>query len=235
MPEGKVRRGEAATAGEGLEHLLHLFATLRNPGGCAWTAAQTHQSIMHYLVEETYEVVEAVEATGGVNLPLLREELGDVLLNVIFHAQLASEVPAEQGGFDLTDVIQGLSDKLIRRNPHVFGSRAGQGHPTAQDIYETWDAIKQAEKPERTGVLDGIPPGLPALASASALQGKLAKVGEGPRAEGQDAPSPVPPFTSEEELGAYLYQVVASARSAGLDAERALRAYNRGVIEAFDS
>ncbi|WP_237221230.1 MazG nucleotide pyrophosphohydrolase domain-containing protein [Rothia nasimurium] len=222
-------------AGQGLEYLLELFATLRNPGGCAWTAAQTHASIMHYLVEETYEVIEAVEAAGGVDLPLLKEELGDVLLNVIFHAHLASEVPAEQGGFDLADVMEGLAKKLIRRNPHVFGAGGAAGQLSAQDIYDTWDAIKQAEKPERTGVLDGIPPGLPALASAAALQSKLAKAGEGPRAEGQDAPGPVPPFTSEEELGAYLYQVVASARSAGLDAERALRAYNRGVIEAFDS
>lgn len=222
---------EGAETPDYFRELLHIMQTLRGPGGCAWTAAQTHQSIMHYLIEETYEVVEAVEDSPGVNLPLLREELGDVLLNVIFHAQMASEVPAERGGFDIDDVIADLAAKLVRRNPHVFGSRGGTAPaPSAQEIFEAWDELKKAEKPERTGGLDGIPPHLPALALAAKTLGKASKAGLRP-SQGE-TPAGLPAgIETEEALGAYLFELVAATQNAGLDAERALRNYTRSYIE----
>ncbi|WP_237224087.1 MazG nucleotide pyrophosphohydrolase domain-containing protein [Rothia nasisuis] len=227
MREGQEsQKQNGAGVGADFERLLELMGTLRNPGGCTWTATQTHESIMHYLVEETYEVVEAVEAPGGADLALLREELGDVLLNLIFHAQIASELPANQGGFSMRDVVNGLVDKLIRRNPHVFGDGQAveSSSITAQQIYEAWDELKKSEKPERTSPLDGIPPGLPALAAASKTQEKLEKVGRGVLPDGL-----LPEFATEEDLGAYLYALVGQARAAGLDPERALRGFLRRI------
>lgn len=212
--------------GADFEHLLGLMSQLRSAGGCSWTAAQTHQSIMHYLIEETYEVIEAVEGREGANLPLLKEELGDVLLNVIFHAQIASETPVEHGGFSMAEVVQTLAEKLIRRNPHVFDDQAESHELSAQEIYDAWDELKKAEKPERTNLLDGIPPGLPALAAAVKTQEKLEKAGHNVLPE-----RPVPTYSTEEELGAHLYALVGQARAANLDPERALRGYLRAHTE----
>lgn len=220
---------EPGDLGGSFEHLMGLMQTLRSPDGCAWTSSQTHASIMHYLIEETYEVAEAVEAPGGVNLPLLCEELGDVLLNVIFHATMAAETPAAQGSFTMQDVIDGLAAKLVRRNPHVFASTdQGREKLSAADIYDAWDQLKKAEKPERTGPFDGLPPALPALALAA----KVAERAEtaGVDLTGADAGGQLPAFANEQELGAYLYELAASARTAGLDAERALRTYVQGLI-----
>lgn len=220
---------EPGNLGASFEHLMELMQTLRGPGGCAWTSAQTHASIMHYLIEETYEVAEAVEAPGGVNLPLLREELGDVLLNVIFHATMAAETPTDQGGFTVQDVIDGLAAKLVRRNPHVFGPQPPEGEKlSATEIYEAWDRLKKAEKPERTGPFDGLPPALPALALAAKVDEKAEAAGL--NLTGADAGEQLPAFANEQELGAYLYELVASARVAGLDAERALRTYVQGLM-----
>ncbi|MGV3102433.1 MazG nucleotide pyrophosphohydrolase domain-containing protein [Rothia sp. 32237D007AR] len=230
MAEENTASSTPDSLGASFEHLMGLMHTLRSPGGCAWTKAQTHASIMHFLIEETYEVAEAVEAPGGINLPLLREELGDVLLNVIFHATMASETPAEQGGFTMQEVIKGLAAKLIGRNPHVFGAPADRRENlSATDISEAWDHLKKAEKPERTGPFDGLPPALPALALA-------AKVGQKAEAAGvdvnpADAGGQPPAFGTEQELGAYLYALVDAARSCGLDAERALRTYVQGITQ----
>lgn len=225
--------GKPSAPGQDFEYLIGLMDTLRGAGGCSWTAAQTHESIMHYLVEETYEVVEAVENPGGVNLTLLREELGDVLLNVIFHARMAAEVPAEQGGFDMTDVVNGLSQKLIYRNPHAFGN-GGEGarEMTAQQVYDAWDELKKQEKPERTGALDGIPPHLPALARAEKALAKAEKAGVNlETATGGETGTAPGGWASEAELGEHLFAVVAAARAAGLNPERALRTHVQGVIE----
>ncbi|MFW0183018.1 MazG nucleotide pyrophosphohydrolase domain-containing protein [Rothia sp. CCM 9417] len=211
--------------------LLEIMQTLRQPGGCAWTGAQTHQSIMHYLIEETYEVLEALEDPRGLNLPLLREELGDVLLNLIFHAQMASEVPAELGGFGMEDVVADLAAKLIRRNPHVFSPREGDGPgPSAQEICEAWDRLKKLEKPERRGLLDGIPPHLPALALADKTLDKASKAGLWP-CQGENPAGLPAGIETEEALGAYLFELVAAARAAGLDAERSLRSHTRSYIQ----
>lgn len=220
---------EPGDLGGSFEHLMGLMQTLRSPDGCAWTSAQTHASIMHYLIEETYEVAEAVEAPGGVNLPLLREELGDVLLNVIFHAIMAAETPAAQGGFTMQDVINGLAAKLVRRNPHVFAATGQSSEKlSAADIFETWDQLKKAEKPERTGPFDGLPRALPALALAAKVAERAEISGDG--LTGAGAGGQLPAFANEQELGAYLYELAAFTRTAGLDAERALRTYVQGLI-----
>lgn len=218
-------------AGLQMEEVLRLMSVLRS--SCPWVKEQTHASIMRYLPEETYEVVEAVEDPAGTNLPLLKEELGDVLLNIVFHAQLASEVPRQEGGFGMEDVAATLAAKLVRRNPHVFGPTGGQGPDglSSGEIDRAWKALKEAEKPERTGPFDGLPPALPALALA-------AKVGERAQRAGLEpapAPESLPSFASEEELGAYLFGLVTAASRAGLDAERALRGHLRSITGASAS
>jgi XTP/dITP diphosphohydrolase len=131
---------------------------LRSPGGCPWDAAQTHQSLAPYLVEETYETLEAID-TGDT--ALLREELGDLLLQVLFHARLAQELPPESR-FGIDEVARDLVDKLVRRHPHVFADAEVRG---AEHVAQNWEAGKAAEK-GRTSVLDGVPTAQPALALA---------------------------------------------------------------------
>ncbi|MDO4917402.1 MAG: MazG family protein [Rothia sp. (in: high G+C Gram-positive bacteria)] len=206
--------------------LVSIMDQLRSPGGCPWDAQQTHASLLRYLIEEAYEVVEAIETGSEVNRELLQEELGDVLLQVVFHARIAAETPTSVGGFNITDVVRGLNNKLRRRHPHVF---AGESAEIA-DVEARWDELKKQEKPERVSPFDGIPPHLPALALAEKTISKAHKadieVGNG---EGVGLT-----FSSEEELGQTLFALVAQAKSQGLDAERALRTYTRQVIAEQD-
>ena len=199
-----------------LHELTRVIATLRAPGGCAWDAEQTHESLVQYLVEETYELVDAIEAGSREDLI---EELGDVLYQVLFHADLAAHTPGEE--FDLEDVAAHLTAKLIGRHPHVFGDTVAE---TAADVVAIWDDLKAAEKPERTSVLDGIPLGMPSLALADKLIGRAQKIGVLDR----DAPAAIP-IASEDELGPLLLAIVASAKAQGFDSERALRATLRGL------
>ena len=131
-----------------LERLLQIMEKLRSPEGCPWDREQTHDSLKRYLIEEAYEVLEAID-TGDPSM--LADELGDVLLQVVFHAQIAKE----QGTFTMDDVIEAISSKLIRRHPHVFGEIDVS---TVSDVIRNWDAIKRAEKQgqERTSLLDGV-------------------------------------------------------------------------------
>ncbi|MER3460289.1 MAG: nucleoside triphosphate pyrophosphohydrolase [candidate division GAL15 bacterium] len=144
------------------------MATLRGPGGCPWDREQTHTSLRAYLLEEAYEVLEAIDAGDPQRL---REELGDLLLQVVFHAQIASE----RGAFTIWDVVAGIHDKLVRRHPHVFGGL--QGIQTAQQVKERWDALKRAERPDAGSALDGVPPSLPALARAQKLYQRASQAG----------------------------------------------------------
>jgi XTP/dITP diphosphohydrolase len=192
-----------------LEELIAVLARLRAPGGCAWDIDQTHESLVQYLIEETYELVDAIESGSREELI---EELGDVLYQVIFHADIASQTPGEE--FDLEDVAAHMTAKMIGRHPHVFGDATAA---TAADVVAVWDDLKKAEKPSRTSVLDGIPQGMPALALADKLLGRAAKVGVD-AAAGTTAPD------TEQQLGSQLLSIVASAKEQGLDAERALRA-----------
>jgi XTP/dITP diphosphohydrolase len=188
-----------------LDELIATMERLRAPGGCAWDRAQTHESLVRYLVEESAELVEAIE-DGSRDEQV--EELGDVLYQVLFHADIA----AEAGEYTLEDVAEHMTRKMVGRHPHVFGDAVAE---TPEDVVVSWEAIKAVEKADRTSVLDGIPPGMPALALAEKVVGRAAKVGVVPEA------APVP--ATEEELGAQLLAIVVGARDAGLDPERALR------------
>jgi len=159
-----------AKTGDALERLLEVMQKLRAPDGCPWDREQTHESLKSDLIEEAYEVIDAIE-TGSASG--LEEELGDLLLQVIFHSQIA----AEAGAFEFSDVAKGISDKLIRRHPHVFGEVqvAGTG-----EVLQNWDAIKKAEKggdDEPASILAGIPKHLPALQKAHQVQKRAARAG----------------------------------------------------------
>ncbi|QEO15448.1 MazG family protein [Agromyces intestinalis] len=201
-----------------LDELIATVALLRAPGGCPWDAEQTHESLVRYLVEECWELVEAIEAGDRAEMI---EELGDVLYQVLFHADLAAHTAGEE--FDIQDVARHMTAKMVSRHPHVFGDRRAE---TAADVVAFWEDLKHDEKPHRTSVLDGVPQGMPALALADKVIGKAEKANVTP----SDASGWAVPET-EAELGAELLALVASARARGLDAERALR----GAIRAFDA
>ena len=199
-----------------LDELVRTVARLRGPGGCAWDADQTHESLVQYLVEESYELVEALES--GTRDDVI-EELGDVLYQVLFHADLAAHTPGEE--FDIEVVAERMTAKMVGRHPHVFGDAVAH---TADDVVAVWDDLKAVEKPGRTSVLDGIPQGMPALALADKVIGRAQKVGVLDKDAGASMP-----MHSEDELGALLLAVVTSAKAQGLDAERALRGALRGL------
>jgi XTP/dITP diphosphohydrolase len=182
---------------------------LRSPGGCPWDAEQTHESLLPYLLEESYEVVDAVRSGDADHL---REELGDLLLQVVFHARVAQEGASP---FDVDDVARGIVDKLIRRHPHVF---SGAIADDAADVADRWEDLKRAEK-GRTSVLDGIPVSQPALSLAQTYLRKASSV------DGVDVPPPAEVSTVGDErgLGELLLALVAHAQARGWDAEAALR------------
>ena len=201
-----------------LDELVMVMAQLRAPGGCPWDAEQTHESLIKYLVEETYELIDAIESGDR---EAMIEELGDVLYQVLFHADLASTTPGEE--FDIQDVAAHMTAKMVGRHPHVFGENKLE---TADDVMAVWDDLKKAEKPGRTSTLDGIPQSMPALALAEKLLGKAEKVG----LEKQHLPDP-PIWTDEDEVGSILLSIVSSAREQGIDAEKALRVRLRELQE----
>jgi XTP/dITP diphosphohydrolase len=208
-----------------LEQLIAVLEQLRAPGGCAWDAEQTHESLVRYLVEETYELIDAIESG---NRDELIEELGDVLYQVIFHSDIAAHTPGEE--FTLEDVAAHMTAKMVGRHPHVYGELANElaatrTTDTAADVNARWDEIKKVEKPTRTSVLDGVPQGMPALALADKLLGKAEKLGM----TAPEAPALVATnddsarAQTERELGEQLLAIVGAARARGLDSERALR------------
>ena len=186
--------------------LVELMARLR--AECGWKAAQTHRTLARHLLEETYETLEVIEAgqvDGDIDDEHLAEELGDVLLQVYFHAAIA----AESGRFDIEDVASGLQEKLIRRNPHVFGEVSATD---PAEINEHWERVKADEK-QRSDLLEGIPLTLPALARAAKVLDRLERAGR---------PVPADPGSSAD-LGDRLLALVAEARAEGVDPEQALR------------
>lgn len=206
---------------EKLESLIRTAKQLRGEGGCPWDAEQTHESLVQYLLEESYELIEAIESG---NRDEVLEELGDVLYQVLFHADIASTGSLGKP-FDLEDVAEYMERKMVSRHPHVFGDdRQKQEYlaETGADVAKNWDAHKKLEKPERNSILDGVPQAMPALALANKVMGKAEKAGILEESE-----VPAIPMSSESELGKLLLAVVASARSAGLDPERALRGATR--------
>jgi XTP/dITP diphosphohydrolase len=203
---------EAAGTEPALLRLVEVMDRLRRE--CPWDREQTHTSLTRYLLEETHEVLEAID-TG--DLDHLREELGDLLMQVYFHARIAQETPRDQGGFDLEDVAAGIADKLVRRHPHVF---AGVEVADADEVERNWEAIKAQEK-QRSGPTEGIPASLPALAYADKVLGRLHR-------QGADVTLP-----EDAGIGARLLALVAEARSQGLDPETELRVAVRHLVEAF--
>jgi XTP/dITP diphosphohydrolase len=218
----------AAPAGRG-DRLLGLVAVMsRLRRECPWDAKQTHASLTPHLLEESYEALEALESGDP---DALREELGDVLLQVMFHAEIASE-RKDGTGYTIDDVAGGIADKLIRRHPHVFGGVSVSG---ADQVKLNWDAIKAAERAAKGGgpgsVLDGVPFGQPALALAAQLQRRAERAGAPPElADLTDAAGPAGGAdraqagkSPHEMIGAELFALVARARAAGLDPELELR------------
>lgn len=222
------------------EDLVRIMARLRAPGGCPWDREQTLKTLRGYLLEETYEVLEAIEREDPT---LLREELGDLLLEVVFLAQVCSE----EGLFSISEVVEGIRDKLVRRHPHVFGDeKAG----SAEEAIHLWEQIKNEEKAARNGpgrsLLDGVPAELPALLRAHRLSTKASlagfdwdsieglydklaeEIGEFRRAsEARD------PAAMEEELGDLLFIAANIGRYTGIDPEAALQAANRKFFSRF--
>ena len=178
---------------------------------CVWSQTMTHETLVPYLIEETYELVDAIEA--GTTEEII-EELGDVLWQVAFHSEIASRTAGER--FDIQDVAAHVTEKMVRRHPHVFGDEVAE---TPEEVLRLWTAAKAAEKRQRDSVLDGIPQGMPALALADKVIGRAARVGLGVDATA----GAMAGIDDESELGALLLGIVAAARDRGLDAERALR------------
>jgi tetrapyrrole methylase family protein/MazG family protein len=216
----------------GFEAFVEVIARLRRPDGCPWDRAQTHKSIAKNMVEEAYEAVHAIETDDVAGL---REELGDVLLQVVLQSQIA----ADEGEFAIPDVIAEITDKIVRRHPHVFGEAAGADTPA--EVHKRWDEIKRAEKAEQgKGLLDEVPHALPALMLAQtisrkavaagfeweSLDGVWAKVHE--ELDELKAAEPGSPEAADE-IGDVLFTIVNLARKQGIDAETALR----GTCEKF--
>jgi XTP/dITP diphosphohydrolase len=208
--------------GSELIRLVQVMDRLRSPGGCEWDAAQTHQSLIKYLLEESYEFIDAIESDDRVGM---REELGDVLLQVYFHSRIAQEHPTEP--FTIDDVAGAIADKLISRHPHVFDNLEVSG---TDEIIENWEAIKAREK-GRTSAIDGVAMSQPALPLMAKLIYRAEKFGSdtGINPINQDE------IATEESIGKSLASVIAWAHQHGIDPELALRAEARAVIVRIQS
>ena len=208
---------EPAPDADPLRRLVAVMDRLRSPGGCPWDAEQTHASLVPYVLEEAHEVADAVERGDRAHL---REELGDLLLQVVFHARIAQEDPDDPWGVD--EVADELVAKLVRRHPHVFAAPDAGAEPVvdADGVNRQWDRIKGEEK-GRASVLDGVPLSLGALARAQKIAGRAERAG---LAAATPAPTPSAPAPAPgTDVGPRLLALVLEARAAGLDAEGELR------------
>lgn len=227
------------------QRLVELMRILRSPGGCAWDAKQTHESLIPYLIEETYEVIDALESLGDKpgNYAQLREELGDFLTQFVFHGLLAEEA----GGFTVDEVITTLTDKLIRRHPHVFAEVAAPDDPA--EVRKIWEKQKLKERNssgQRKRLLEGVPTSMPALTRAYRLGEKAAGVGfdwpeVAPLVEKIDEElaelkveiAAGDKTKSAEEIGDLLFVVASLARKMGINPERSLHQSLRKFTERF--
>ena len=198
-----------------VEHLVQVMDQLRSPGGCPWDAEQTHESLARYLLEETYEALEAMDQG---DLGSLREELGDLLLQVVFHARIAQETDST---FSLDAIAQGVVDKLVRRHPHVFTDFVVTSN---EELEANWAKIKEEEK-QRESVTDGVPQAMPALQLATQLIYRARKSGVvAGDSEVKESVREVIGEVSQEQIAALLVATVELAREADIDAESVLRA-----------
>jgi MazG family protein len=236
-------------AGAGFARLVEIMARLRAPDGCPWDREQTFDTIKQYLLEEAYEVMDAIDQKDWVGLS---EELGDLLLQAVFFAQMASERPEGEGRFDITDSLFAINSKLVRRHPHVFAEGEAR---TAEDVTRRWEEIKAEEKAgkepseggrEPKGVLDGVPRSLPALVEASKIASRAARAGfdwenveqvfdklREEVDELHEARSKGTPDQIEGELGDMLFVIVNIARFLRVDPEQALRKTNAKFRRRF--
>lgn len=215
--------GSVARPGERVLELVAIMDRLRSPGGCPWDARQTHASLVEYLIEEAYETVEAIEESDR---DLLREELGDLLLQVVFHARIAEEDSSAPWTID--DVADGIIAKLIRRHPHVFADAQAE---TAAQVEANWHAIKAQEK-GRASVTEGIPSALPALTHAGKVLSRSAAVPDLPAlARAAAAEAALQDVDDEAGFGDLLLALVAAGRESDLDAETALRKASRRRVD----
>jgi tetrapyrrole methylase family protein / MazG family protein len=243
VPTGVVPSGRE---GARLLDLVRVVARLRAPDGCPWDRAQTHLTLRRHLLDESYELLDAIEDGDPDRL---KEELGDVLLQAVFHAQMA----ADDGDFDIDDVAEVTVEKLIRRHPHVFAEVEAR---TPDQVYANWERIKASEKEEGEGIDAGIPRSLPGLLAAhkvqrraagrgfdwAELQGAVDKVREelseleeaAGGQEGADREGSAKDAL-EEEVGDVLFAVTALARKLGVDAETALRSTTRKFVDRFEA
>lgn len=224
-----------------LQRFVDIIATLRSPGGCPWDRKQTHATLRPYLLEESYELIDAIDAGNDADMA---EELGDVLLQVVLHAQVAHD----RGAFDIATVIERISDKMVRRHPHVF---AGGTAEDAEAVLKAWKELKRAEG---RGLLDGVPKSAPAVQRAQQLATRAGSVGfdwpspgeviakiREETLEVEEAMASGSRDAMEDELGDLMFAVVNLGRKLGLDAEAALRRTNakferrfRGVVSKLE-
>jgi XTP/dITP diphosphohydrolase len=202
-----------------LDALIAVMARLRGEDGCAWDREQTHESLLKYLIEESHEFIDAVESGDRTHMV---EELGDVLYQVLFHADLGSA--DADSPFNIEDVARVAREKMVGRHPHVFGDVTAD---TSDEVVANWEKWKAAEKPERTSPFEGLPKGLPALALADKVIGKLST-----KPTSSDL---VDSTTTDDELGDLLVSIVAAARANGLDAEGAVRSAVRRLIASAEA
>lgn len=211
-----------------IEDLLQTMARLRGPGGCPWDQEQTHATLVRCLIDEVSELIDTIDRG---DYPHMREELGDVLIQVVFHAQIASE----KGQFSFEDVAREINDKLVRRHPHVFGSGKLD---TSEQVIAEWEKIKATEKkngPQAKGVFKELPPRLPALMFAEAVWKQIEK--KSLPAEGVVDRAQVEALGNqldEATLGKMLFELTAAARAKGLDPEGALRLHATKVMREVE-
>jgi XTP/dITP diphosphohydrolase len=201
-----------------LQRLVEVMDRLRSPGGCPWDAEQTHESLIKYLLEESYEFIDSVDAKDREGM---REELGDVLLQVYFHSRMAQDHPTDP--FSIEDVARGIADKLIRRHPHVFEDLQVSG---TEEIIDNWEEIKAKEK-GRTSALDGVALAQPALPLVEKLLYRAEKYRVNVELTKYQSDKPA----TVESVGEALASIIAWARENEIDPENALRLYGRQIAE----
>jgi len=215
--------------------LVEIIALLRSPEGCPWDRKQTHESLRKNLLEEAYEVLEAMDEANAAKLS---EEFGDLLLQIVLHSQIAKD----NGEFTVSDVIRKINQKLIHRHPHVFGDVKVNN---AEEVTVNWEALKKQERKKEASMLDGVPADMPALAYSQAIQGRVARVGfdwqedsgvlEKMAEEIGEFKAAGSQKQKEEEFGDILFTLANFARRQGIDLESALRKSNRRFYKRFST
>lgn len=206
--------------GSRFTELVSVLDQLRSPGGCPWDAEQTHESLVEYLIEEAHECVEAIESGDQL---AMQEELGDLLLQVVFHSRIA------EPQWDIDSVVSGITNKLITRHPHVFSNEIAD---TARDVEDSWHVRKAKEK-GRDSLTEGIPESLPALMRAAKLHSRTKSLNISPTPQADRARDLLGDLHNQAELGDLLYEIVRLARVQGWDAEASLRSSVRRRIDVI--